>query len=119
MPTVQGLKAFRIDSKGKVRFLFHAFQGTSIVPMDRWIETKRPWGSEDQRAKKYRLAFHFLREPERVEKFQKMTKNKYIIVPILAQGVEPKPQTSVGSWLAKRIFVSSILVQQALDAHSK
>jgi hypothetical protein len=118
---IKGMKAFRVDQQGQLRFLFHAYKApgetraSSLVPLDQWIETKRPWGRE-AKGKMYRVAFHFLRDPERIENFKRMTKDKYVIIPILALGVEPKPRTSVGSWLAKRIFVSSLDVQQVLAA---
>ena len=76
---------------------------------NKWIETKRPWVNDGRRKKKYRSAFHFLRDKEDIPKFNTLTKNKYIILPIKALGVEKKPQTRVGSWLAKKIFVPSIM----------
>lgn len=114
MKTITGLKAFRVDDRGRLRFLFHAHEGTSVVPLDRWIETKRPWVTDGQRQKMYRSAFHFLREPERVANFNRLTKGKYVMIPIRARGVEPKPRTNVGSWLARKIFVASADVAQAL-----
>jgi len=108
---VEGMKAFRVDDRGKLRFLFNAFQGSSVVPLDRWIETKRPWGREGK-GRKYRVAFHFLRDPDRIAAFNRLTKGKYVIIPIRASRVEPKRNSSVGSWLAKKIFVSSTDVRR-------
>jgi hypothetical protein len=112
---VRGMKAFRVDKNGNLRFLFHTYDGTSIVPLDRWIETTRPWVTDGQRQKMYRSAFHFLRDKDRIRKFDALTKGKYVILPIRAQDVEPKPRTNVGSWLAKRIYISSADVRSALQ----
>jgi hypothetical protein len=117
----KGMKAFRIDKEGQLRFLFHAYKApggraSSLVPFDCWIETKRPWGSEGKRKKKYRLAFHFLRDPERIENFQKLTRGKYVLIPISVSDIEPKPRSSVGSWLARRIRVDSDEVKKALSS---
>jgi hypothetical protein len=106
------MKAFRVDTKGRLRFLFHSHQGSSVVPLDRWIETKRPWVTDGSRQKMYRSAFHFLREQHRIERFNALTKNKYVMIPIRARGVERKPRTNVGSWLAKEVFVSSADVRR-------
>jgi hypothetical protein len=62
---IAGYKAFRIDEKGRLRFLFHAHKGSSIVPLDEWITAKRRWGRE-AKGRKYRVAFHFLRLVEKV-----------------------------------------------------
>jgi hypothetical protein len=110
----RGTKAFRVDGKGRLRFLFHAHQGSSVVPLDRWIETKRPWVTDGSRQKMYRAAFHFLRDRDRVEKFDRLTQGKYVMIPIKAQGAERKPRTNVGSWLARKIFVSSVDVEKIL-----
>jgi hypothetical protein len=112
---IKGMKAFRVDKNGRLRFLFHAYKGTSVVPLDQWIETSRPWVTDGQRQKKYRSAFHFLREPDRIDKFDKLTKGKYVILPVRVQGIQPKPRTSVGSWLARRIYVSSAAARKAIS----
>ena len=107
-----GYKAFRVDNKGQLRFLFHAYNGSSIVPLDRWIETKRPWGRE-AKGKKYRVAFHFLRDKEFIPKFDKLTKGKYLIFPVKVRNIESKPRTTVGSWLATHLYVSSAEFEKA------
>jgi hypothetical protein len=112
---VSGMKAFRIDDKGKICFLFHGFRGSKVVPLDRWIETKRPWvqnPGKKLQGKSFRAAFHFFREPERVEAFRRLTGDNYVIIPIKARRVEPKPRTNMGSWLAEKIFVSSADVEK-------
>lgn len=110
-----GYKAFRIDSKGQLRYLFHAHEGTSLVEFDVWMTAKKKWVREAQ-GKKYRSGFHFLRTDEHVEKFQKMTKNKYVFLPVHVRNIRPKPRTSVGSWLAQEIRIPSetIRVLQAI-----
>ena len=113
-----GYKAFRVGEDGQLRFLFHSYRepgadkGSSIVPLDRWITTKRPWGREAQ-GKKYRLAFHFLRYERDIAAFQRLTKHKYLVLPVHVRKIEPKPRTSVGSWLAVEIRVPSAHVAKA------
>jgi hypothetical protein len=110
---ITGWKAFRIDKQGRLRFLFHTYEGSSLVPLDQWIETKRPWGREAQ-GKKYRVAFHFLRYEDDIAKFDKLTKGKYVIFPVKVMKIEPKPRTSVGSWLATHLYVSSVEFEKAV-----
>jgi len=99
-------KAFRIDKQGKLRFLFHTYKGNSIVPIGQWIETKRKWVSEGSNPKrKYRAGFHFFPSIEASKRFERLTKNKYLILPVLVDGTWPKPHSSVGTWLAKRIYI--------------
>jgi hypothetical protein len=97
-------KAFRIDGKGRLRFLFHTYKGSSLVPLGEWMETKSPWVNEG-RSKKYRAGFHFFRRMEDTEVFRSRTKNKYIILPVKVDDIRQKPRSSVNSWLAKRLFV--------------
>lgn len=100
-----GWKAFRLDAQGRLRFLFHAHAGTSVVPFDTWIEAKAKWVIDGQRQTKYRSGFHFIREPRHIERFNRLTKNKYVFLRVRVRGIRPKPRTSVGSWLAREIFV--------------
>jgi hypothetical protein len=111
---IVGYKAFRIDERGRLRFLFHAHNGSSIVPLDRWITTKRRWGRE-AKGKKYRVAFHFLKYKEDIARFDKLTKGKYLIFPVKVKNVEPKPRTNVGSWLATHLYVPRIEFERALN----
>lgn len=104
---VKAWKAFRRDNKGFLRFLFHTYEGTSLVPLDEWIETKRPWVKDGTSKRKYRSGFHFLRTQRDIDRFQKLTKYKYEVREVLVMEIEPKPRTSVGSWLARRIKVPS------------
>jgi hypothetical protein len=97
-------KAFRIDNKGQLRFLFHTYKGSSLVPLNQWIETKRPWVKEGK--KRYRAGFHFFPKIEDCKRFDKLTKGKYIIIPVEVEDIEPKPRSSVGSWLAKKLLVN-------------
>ena len=120
---IQGHKAFRINSKGQLCFLFHAHRpsgedkGSSVVPLDQWLEAPRRWGRESQ-GRKYRVAFHFLRDASKIEAFQKLTKNKYVFLPVRCQRVEPKRNSNAGSWLAERIYVSSADARQAISGLS-
>jgi len=108
-----GVKAFRLDRRGVLRFLFHAHNGTSVVPLNRFIEAKRRWVTDGSRQKKYRAGFHFFPEGADMTKFAALVKNKYVYVTVLAMGVEPKPRSSVGSWLARKIMVCSEDVRAA------
>jgi hypothetical protein len=112
-----GYKAFRLDAKEQLRFLFHTHGGSSLVPMDCWLSTKRPWVTDGSRQKKYRSGFHFLQDKNDIIQFQKLTKGKYIIVPVQVQGIERKPRTNVGSWLACKIRVPSAEVNFARQLH--
>jgi len=100
-----GWKAFRVDSRGRVRFLFHAHDGSSIVPFNTWIRSKARWVTDGQRQKKYRSGFHFLVETERIDKFDRLTKGKYIFLQVQVRNARPKPRTNVGSWIAQEILV--------------
>jgi len=104
---ILGVKAFRIDKKGVLRFLFHAHEGSSVVPLDRFIEAKRRWVKDGTSRRKYRSGFHFFPEGADMATFMALTKQKYVTVTVLAMGVEPKPRSSVGSWLARKIMVCS------------
>jgi hypothetical protein len=98
-------KAFRLDREGRLRFLFHTYKGSSLVPLNQWIETKRPWVKDGSRQTKYRAGFHFFPDINNRGRFDKLTKNKYFIIEVEVEDIEPKPRTVVGSWLAKRLFV--------------
>jgi hypothetical protein len=102
---MMGLKAFRVDQQGRLRFLFHAHNGSSVVPVGEWIEAKAKWASEGQRRRKYRCGFHFFPVGADMRAFNALTKGKYRIVRVRVEDVRPKPRSSVGSWLARRIYV--------------
>jgi len=108
-----GYKAFRVDKQERLRYLFHAHEGTSLVEFDVWLKAKQKLVREAQ-GKRYRSGFHFLRTPEHVEKFQKMTKNKYVFIPVHVRNIRPKPRTSVGSWLAQEIRIPGIEAQKVM-----
>jgi hypothetical protein len=97
-------KAFRLDKDKNLRFLFHTYQGSSLVPIGKWIETKSPWVNEGRR-KKYRSGFHYFPTLDDTRKFRSITKNKYLILPVEVKDVRSKPHSSVGSWLARKLFV--------------
>jgi hypothetical protein len=99
-----GYKAFRTDSNGRLRYLFRAHEGTSLV--QKWVR--------EAQGRKYRSGFHFLRTDEHIEKFMKLTKNKYVFIPVHVRNIRPKPRTSVGSWLAQEIRIPGHEVQKAL-----
>jgi len=102
------LKAFRIDADGRLRFLFHAHQHSSLVPLDTWLEARAKWvqdGSGQKR--KYRSGFHFFPTGAETGLFDKLTKCKYTILPVIVEDVHPKPRSSVGSWIARRLYVPS------------
>ncbi len=69
-----GYKAFRVDTKGQLRYLFHAHEGSSLVQFDTWMTAKRKWVRE-AKGTRYRSGFHFLRNMDDVDKFMKLTKN--------------------------------------------
>jgi hypothetical protein len=99
-----GFKAFRVDDNGRLRYLFRTHEGSSLVQLDVWMTAKKKWVRE-AKGRKYRSGFHFLRTDEHIEKFMKLTKNKYVFVPVHVRNIRPKPHTSVGSWLAQEIRV--------------
>jgi hypothetical protein len=101
---ITALKAFRIDNQGRLRYLFRAHDGSSLVEFDTWLLAKRKWVREAA-GKKYRSGFHFLRHEKDIEKFMKLTKNKYVLIPVHVRNIRPKPRTSVGSWLAQEIRI--------------
>jgi len=109
-----GYKAFRIDNKGQFRYLFHAHDGSSVVQFDTWMIAKKKWVREAA-GKKYRSGFHFLRFEEDIEKFMKLTRYKYVLLPVHVRNIRPKPRTSVGSWLAQEIRIPSKLAYAVID----
>lgn len=98
-----GWKAFRYTGGRNLRFLFHAHNGSSVVPFNQWIEAKQKWVKEGS-GRRYRSGFHFFRSPNDTDRFNKLTKNKYWILRIRVEGIRQKPRSSE-SWLARRIFV--------------
>ena len=97
-------KAFRVDRQGRLRFLFRAHAGTSVVPRGIWLEAKARWVREAN-SRIYRAGFHCFRRWEDVVRFQKLTKRKYVILEVLVADLRLKPQNRAGSWLARRLFV--------------
>ena len=102
-----GVKAFRLDKSGELRFLFHTHNGTSIVPLNCFIEARRRWVTDGARQTKYRAGFHFFPDGADMTRFAAQLTKKYLFVTVLAMGIEPKPRSSVGSWLARKIMVCS------------
>ena len=111
-----GLKAFRLDKKGKLRFLKHTHNGSSLVPCNQWITTKKRWVHNPGRSdsKKYRSGFHFFKTKDKALKFNQLTGGKYIFLCILVKNIWAKPRSNVGSYLAESIFVSSVIPSSAL-----
>jgi hypothetical protein len=106
-----GRKAFRLDASGRLRFLFHAHAGSSIVPLDVWITAKARWVTDGQRQKKYRSGFHFIRDERHIERFNRLTKSKYVFLPVQVRDIRPKPRTTVGSWLAREVRIPASSVK--------
>jgi len=102
--SIRAWKAFRVDRQGRLRFLFRAHAGTSVVPRGTWVEAKARWVHEAN-SRRYRAGFHCFRDWQAVLAFQKLTKGKYVIREVLAADLRRKPQTRAGSWLARRLFV--------------
>lgn len=106
--SIRAWKAFRRDNRGRLRFMFHPHGETSVVPLGTWLETKARWVHNPGKKIKgtaYRAGFHcFLRRAD-ADRFEKLTKGKYLIRPVLVSGVWPKPRSRVGSWLTRRLFV--------------
>lgn len=103
---MEAWKAFRVDKNGRLRFLFRTYKNSSLVPLNKWIETKRPWVQDGSGYRsKYRAGFHFFPKAEDSKRFEKLTKGKYITILVEVEDLEPKPRSSAGSWLAKRLLV--------------
>ena len=102
--SIRAWKAFRVDRQGRLRFLFRAHAGTSVVPRGTWLEAKARWVREAA-GRKYRAGFHCFRRWEDVVRFQKLTKGKYVIREVLVADLRLKPQNRAGSWLARRLYV--------------
>lgn len=97
-------KAFRFDKNGRLRFLFHTYKGSSLVPIGRWLETKSVW-VRDGKSRKYRSGFHFFLDVDDAEKFITLTKGKYVMIEVDVDIMREKPNSSTKSWLAKRLHV--------------
>ena len=102
--SIRAWKAFRLDQQGRLRFLFQAHAGTTLVPVETWLEAKARWVQEAD-SRKYRSGFHCFRDWEAVLAFQKLTKGKYVIREVLVAGLRQKPRSRTGSWLARRLYV--------------
>jgi hypothetical protein len=102
---VKAKKAFRVDDEGRLRFLFHAHNKSSIVPRGQWLEAKAKLVREGSRQKKYRSGFHFFPMDADITLFQTLTKNKYEVVEVEVKHFRKKPRSSVGSYLARYLYV--------------
>lgn len=98
-------KAFRVDGQERLRFLFHAHEGSSLVPFNQWLTAKRRWVKDGTSKRKYRSGFHFFPRGADMATFAALTKQKYIILPVRVRDVAPKPGSSVGSWIAREIYI--------------
>lgn len=101
-------KAFRRDNRGRLRFMFHPHGETSVVPLGTWLESKSRWvhnPGKKEIGKACRSGFHCFLRREDANRFEKLTRGKYVILPVLVTDVRLKPRTNVGSWLARRLFV--------------
>ena len=108
--SVRAWKAFRVGRQGRLRFMFHPHAGSTVVPLSVWLESQAKWVTNPGKKagqKHYRAGFHYFRDWESIIAFQKLTKWKYVIRPVLVSGVHPKPRTNVGSWLARHLYVVS------------
>lgn len=105
-----GYKAFRVYKKGKLRFLFHTYKGSSLVPTHCWIEAEVKLvsnrGTYKKTPNKFWSGFHYFVNKEDAEKFNVLTKGKYLILPVYVSGTWRKPRSRVGSRLAKELWVS-------------
>jgi hypothetical protein len=52
-------KAFRVDKNGKLRFLFHTYKGSSLVPLDQWITANQRWVKNGTGGKSIVVVFTF------------------------------------------------------------
>ncbi|KKW25134.1 MAG: hypothetical protein VE99_C0003G0059 [candidate division Kazan bacterium GW2011_GWC1_52_13] len=104
---VRAWKAFRVDSKDRLRFMFHSHQETTIVPFGVWLKTKARWvrNPGKRRGKAFRAGFHCFLNKERIASFQKLTDKKYVVLPVWVRNLRPKPRTIVGAYLAQELYV--------------
>jgi hypothetical protein len=106
---IVGYKAVRRDENGNLRYLFHGVNGSTLIEFNKWITTKKKWVKESSRQTKYRSGFHFLRNPDDIERFDRLTKGKYVWVKIEAKDPRPKPRSNAGSWLCNSIRFIEVL----------
>ena len=105
---VRAWKAFRVDSQGRLRFMFHPHQGTTIVPFGVWLKTKARWvrNPGKRRGKAFRSGFHCFLNRRGMAAFKKVVKKEYVVLPVWVRGLRPKPRTIVNAYLAQEIYVT-------------
>ena len=97
-------KAFRVRN-GRLCFLFRGHKGSLEVPIGEWLTAKMRL-VRDGKGRRYRAGFHFMWDEESVTKFDKRTKNKYVILKVdVRERVRPKPNSPNGVWLAQQMRV--------------
>ena len=98
-----GWKAFRNEKDG-LHFLFRGHEGSTRVPLRTWLTAKAKL-VRDGKGRNYRAGFHFMVNWYDAQKFDRLTKGKYVFRMVEIRGARPKPGSRTGIWLARGIFV--------------
>jgi hypothetical protein len=92
---------------GEYKTLFHAVNGSRILPVGQWIEANRKWAGEG--GNKYWTGFHVLLSKEKAKKyFKKFTDEKKtrIIIKGTAMNLRPKKSSRGLVFLADKLLIN-------------
>mgnify|MGYP003334637898 CR=1 FL=1 len=101
------IKAFRKDALGRPRFLFHALDGSSLVPLNTWIRAENKLVTDGSSTTSFRSGFHSFpnRVPLRI--WQKSLKHEKYIALVKVRKVSRKLHSKNDVVLSDYMYLSS------------
>jgi len=104
---VRAFKVFETD-KGKIKFLFHGWNKSRLVPFNKWIAAKEKMVRDGSGKTFYLSGFHFFRTYGEAETWrEKLTRTDRVTLPVIVKGIRSKEHSPHPVFLAEELLVES------------
>lgn len=109
------IKAFRYHPDEKPHFLFHGNNGSTVVPLNKWVRAERRIVRDGSGKTFYASGFHAFTQKSALKEWQKSTKHKHVVATAHVRVTWEKSHSRhKGVVLAKWLYVSSAAWKNAL-----
>ena len=108
MKFIKAYKVFRLDNQDRLRFLFHAWNGSSLVHHDTWLHAEFKTVRDGTNGRYYQSGFHVFLADDMPKDWRKIfKKNDRILVPVMVEDIRPKDHAKQNMWLADWLYVAN------------
>jgi hypothetical protein len=105
-------KIMDFSENSGVKTLFHANDGSKIIPLKKWVATSRhELVSDGSSSTKYMSGWHVLESLDEAKEYLKNFKNLHLkcIVKCYCTGLRPKEHSRSNVWLCQMIYLDEIV----------